>query len=43
MITTLGEQVGALVALATLGSDRLAGLDLAEFALGAAAPATARI
>ena len=43
MITTLGEQVGALVALATLGADRLAGLDLAEFALGAAAPAAARI
>ncbi len=41
-ITTLGEQVGALVALATLGADRLAGLDLAEFALGAATTAAAR-
>ncbi len=36
MLTTLGEQVGALVALATLDAAGLAGMDLADLALGAA-------
>lgn len=34
MITTMGEQVGALVAIWALDSNRLATIDLAELALG---------
>jgi len=42
MITTLGEQVGALVALSTINAGDLAGLDLAEFALGDAVASAPR-
>ena len=42
MLTTLGEQVGALVALATLDGAELGRMDLAELALGTAGSAAAR-
>jgi signal transduction protein with GAF and PtsI domain len=40
MLTTLGEQIGALVALAALDGGRLANIDLAELALGTAVVST---
>ncbi len=42
MLTTLGEQVGGLVALATVDTGHFAGLDLAEFVLGAATAAASK-
>jgi hypothetical protein len=39
MLTTLGEQAGALAVLSATDNDRLDRLDLAELALGGAAPA----